>query len=122
MIVHITTKEDWKRAQSNRKYIASSLDNEGFIHCSTVRQAVDTANLFFKGQKELILLCIDENRLKTELKYEDPTSGKKHDTNVGKLFPHVYGPINLDAVKKVVEFPSNEYGYFTLPIELEKEL
>ena len=122
MIVHITTKEDWKRAQSNRKYIASSLDNVGFIHCSTVRQVVDTANLFFKGQKELILLCIDENRLKSELKYEDPTGGKKHAPNVGNLFPHVYGPINLDAVKKIVEFPSNESGYFTLPIELEKEM
>lgn len=122
MIVHITTKEDWKRAQSNRKYIASSLDNEGFIHCSTVRQAVDTANLFFKGQKGLILLCIDENRLKSELKYEDPTGGRKHDPNVGKLFPHIYGPINLDAVKKVVDFPSDDSGFFTLPVELEKDL
>jgi uncharacterized protein (DUF952 family) len=119
MILHITTYKDWDAAGSAGKYTASSLGTEGFIHCSTVKQAVDTASIFFRGQKGLALLCIDEGRLNAELKYEPPTGGGAHDPDVGHLFPHIYGPINLDAVVKVVDFPPNQDGSFTLPKEAE---
>jgi uncharacterized protein (DUF952 family) len=115
MVLHITTRKDWENALSAGEYTALSLQNEGFIHCSTLKQTIDTANVFFKGQKGLALLCVDETKLNRQLKYEDPTGGGQHDPSVGKLFPHVYGPINLDAVIKVVDFPSNEDGSFSLP-------
>jgi uncharacterized protein (DUF952 family) len=117
MITHITTHTDWKAALSAGSYSAASLRTEGFIHCSTQKQVVDTANIFFKGQKGLALLCIDEKKLAAELKYEPPTGGGAHDPGVGALFPHIYGPINLDAVFKVVDFPPNSDGSFTLPRE-----
>jgi uncharacterized protein (DUF952 family) len=91
------------------------LSQGGFIHCSTPKQTVDTANIFFRGQNGLALLCIDENKLKSEYKYEYPTGGGQHDPNVGNLFPHIYGPINISAVIKVVDFPTNEKGFFVLP-------
>jgi uncharacterized protein (DUF952 family) len=119
MILHIASRKDWKAAGSVGAYTAPSLHEEGFIHCSTVKQAVDTANVFFKGQTGLALLCIDESKLTAELKYEAPTGGGAHDPSVGKLFPHVYGPINLDAVTKVLDFPPNRDGSFTLPREAE---
>src|SRR5512133_760274 len=115
MILHITTHEDWEKARISGEYRAASLNSEGFIHCSTPKQAVDTANIFFKGQQGLILLCIDENKLQSECKYETPTGGAKHDPDVGTLFPHVYGPINISAVIKTVDFPSNDNGLFVLP-------
>ena len=118
MILHITTQKDWKSIQLEGEYTTPSLKSEGFIHCSTLKQTIDTANIFFKGQKGLVLLCIDENKLKYECKYEDPAGGGKHDPNVGKLFPHIYGPINLAAVVKVVDFPANENGLFVLPKEI----
>jgi uncharacterized protein (DUF952 family) len=118
MITHITTHADWKAAVTAGKYSAASLKSEGFIHCSTVRQFVDTANIFFKGQKGLALLCIDEKKLASELKFEPPTGGGAHDPGVGALFPHVYGPINLDAVITVVDFPSTADGSFKLPREV----
>jgi uncharacterized protein (DUF952 family) len=118
MILHITTHKDWEKAQISGVYIAPSLYSEGFIHCSTIKQTVDTANIFFKGQNGLVLLCIDENKLEAECKYEDPTGGGKHDPSVGNLFPHVYGPINLSAVIKVVDFQTNENGSFVLPKEI----
>lgn len=118
MILHITTHNDWQKARQTGEYTAPSLNSEGFIHCSTLKQTVDTANIFFNGQKGLILLCIDENKLNSECKYEDPTGGGQHDPNVGNLFPHVYGPLNLSAVIKVVDFPSNTDGLFSLPNEL----
>jgi uncharacterized protein (DUF952 family) len=120
MILHITTPKEWEKAQINGEYTAPSLNSDGFIHCSTLKQAIDTANIFFKGQNGLILLCIDENKLKSEIKYENPTGGGQHDPEVGDLFPHVYGPINIPAVIKVVDFPLNEKGLFVIPEELKK--
>jgi uncharacterized protein (DUF952 family) len=118
MILHITTRKDWENAKLKGEYSAPSLLSEGFIHCSTLKQTVDTANIFFKGQDGLALLCIDEDKLKSECKYEDPTGGGQHDPTVGKLFPHIYGPINISAVIIVVDFPRNEDGFFTLPEEI----
>jgi uncharacterized protein (DUF952 family) len=118
MILHITTNNEWEKARHDIEYTAPSLISDGFIHCSTLKQTVDTANIFFKNQKGLVLLCIDEERLKSECKYEDPSGGGKHDPTVGNLFPHIYGPINISAVIKVVNFPPNDYGFFELPGEI----
>ena len=121
MILHITQKSDWEKARNKNEYTASSLKSEGFIHCSTIEQAADTANLFFKGQTGLVLLCIDENKLSSQLKYEAPSGGGRHDPTVGNLFPHIYGPVNISAVIEVVDFPPNEDGYFVLPGKLESQ-
>ena len=118
MILHITTHKEWEKALLKGNYTSPSLKSEGFIHCSTLKQTIDTANIFFKGQTGLALLCIDESKLQSECKYEDPAWGGQHDPSVGKLFPHIYGPINISAVIKVVDFPSNENGSFILPLEL----
>ena len=119
MILHITTRIEWEKAKIEGEYIASSLKSEGFIHCSTIKQTIDTANLFFKGQTGLVLLCLDESKLEAECRYEASTGGGKHDLSVGNLFPHIYGSINLSAVIKVVEFPSDEDASFSLPEELK---
>jgi uncharacterized protein (DUF952 family) len=118
MILHITTYKEWELAQLKGEYTAPSLKSEGFIHCSTPKQTADTASIFFKGQHGLALLCIDESKLTSNCKYEDPTGGGKHDPSVGSLFPHIYGPINIGSIIKVVDFPPNEDGLFTLPEEI----
>lgn len=120
MILHITTQQDWENARVNGEYTAPSLKDEGFIHCSTPEQAIDTANIFFKGQNGLVLLCIDEKKLESECRFEDPAGAtvERHDTQTENLFPHIYGPVNNSAVIKVLNFPLNEKGVFELPIEL----
>jgi uncharacterized protein (DUF952 family) len=117
MILHITTHQDWETTLNKGEYRAPSLITDGFIHCSTLLQTVETANLFFKGQKGLILLCIDEKKLKAECRYEDPTgvNGIQHKPEWNKLFPHVYGPINNDAVIRVADFIPGDDGLFELP-------
>ena len=67
-------------------------------------------NRKFQNQNDLVILCLDENKLDHDVKYE----GK--DKN--NLYPHIYGPINLDAIVKVVEFRSNEDGIFSMPEEI----
>jgi uncharacterized protein (DUF952 family) len=119
MILHITSNEEWEKARLSNEYTAPSLNTEGFIHCSTLKQVVDTANVFYKGQDGLVLLCIDETKLKSKCKYESPTGGDDHNPDVGNFFPHVYGPINISAITIVLDFPVNSNGKFSLPVELK---
>ena len=108
MIYHIIPKEDWLLAQKNGVYRPASLDSEGFIHCSDKDQVTGSANLHFKGVKNLLLLCIDPQMVKAKIRYEDLY-------NTSKLFPHIYGELELDAVKDVLDFPINKDGDFDLP-------
>ncbi|UPM55396.1 DUF952 domain-containing protein [Gottfriedia acidiceleris] len=111
MILHIIGNKDWQNANNSGEYSPDSLNTEGFIHCSTLKQTVEIANLFFKGATDLKILCINEEKTKSKIVYEDTE-------NFGQLFPHIYGPLNLDAVFKVVDLHADENGQFLLPNEL----
>ncbi len=107
MILHIIKKEAWEQAQQSSEYSGDTLESEGFIHCSKPDQVIEVADYVFQGIQGLILLVIDENKVVNEIKYEDPGNSK--------LYPHIYGPLNIDAVIKTVDFPTNEDGTFALP-------
>ncbi len=76
MIYHIVSKSDWAAVGNSPYYRGDTLDTEGFIHCSTIEQVLDTANYLFKGREDLVLLQIDESKLKSLLKYEDGGDGR----------------------------------------------
>ena len=118
MIFHITTRKEWEEAKAKGMYAANSLTHEGFIHCSKKEQILDTANNYFRGNQDLFLLCIMPEKLQADLKYEDPSG--KHSANVYGLFPHVYGPINPEAVIMAIPFPCDGEGKFKLPEALNK--
>ena len=106
MIYHITKEQTWEMAIAKNLYDYCALNTEGFIHASTREQVIETANRFFKNESDLILLKIDENKLKSELKFEASDQGD----NV--LFPHIYGPLNIDAVVDIGKIDQNERGEF----------
>lgn len=116
MILHIVQRSDWDSAIARGIYAPSSLAIEGFIHCSTIAQIQHTANRFFRGQPGLVVLCIDESRLKTRPRYESPMPALEQ--NSGVLFPHLYVPLNLDAVVNVIDFSCSADGTFELPAPL----
>lgn len=107
-IFHITRKAAWHAARAAGAYAADSLASEGFIHCSTAEQVIATANRIFKGRRDLVLLSIDSDRVKPEIRYENLEGG----TN---LFPHIYGALALEAVAAVHDFPPRVDGSFALP-------
>lgn len=109
-ILHITQRKQWEQAKPFQIYCGDTLDSEGFIHCSTPMQVVKVANSFFLNQKGLVLLCIDSDQVQSEIKYEGFEGNE--------LFPHIYGPLNLDAVSKVLSFEPNAEGKFELPPEI----
>ena len=72
ILLHITTHAEWAAGRAAGAYRPASLAAEGFIHCSTYDQAAATANRYFAGRADLVLLCIDEARLTAPLRYEAP--------------------------------------------------
>ncbi|MEM1395498.1 MAG: DUF952 domain-containing protein [Cyanobacteria bacterium P01_A01_bin.80] len=112
-IFHITPRQDWEKASSEGIYRADSLKTEGFIHCSTSAQVVKVANLFFKNKTNLLLIFINSDRVKSEIRYDAVTESE--------TFPHIYGALNLDAVFKVINFEAGKNGIFELPPEVQLE-
>lgn len=94
-IYHVTTRSDWNEAVSKGFYEAASLKTEGFIHCSEQHQVAGVLERYFEGQTGLVKLVIDADKLSSPLVFD--WSPSLHDT-----FPHIYGPINVDAVKEVI--------------------
>ena len=92
-IYHLVPRSTWEAAPSG-PFRARSLDEEGFIHCSNREQVADSANKFYANESELLLLKIDPARLASELRDEEGRPGE--------LFPHIYGPINREAIVEVI--------------------
>ena len=88
-ILHLTTRDAWQRDPSS-PYTDPSLQSEGFIHCSLPAQVIATAHRHHRGRTDLVLLRIDPALLSSTVVHED-TSGRG-------VFPHVYGPIDREAV------------------------
>jgi uncharacterized protein (DUF952 family) len=109
-ILHITQSARWAQAKNLGTYRSDSLDTEGFIHCSTLAQVIGSANRFFKGLTNLVILVIDIERVTPEIRYEgaDPNN----------LFPHIYGELNIDAIVRAIDLESDSNGLFILPKEL----
>lgn len=111
IIFHITTRDAWNAARDAGSYQPASLAREGFIHASTAAQVVATANAVFPGRDDLVLLCIDEARVR-DLRYEHPPG---RDPRAHEQFPHIYGPLLPDAVVDVVAFPRDPVHGFRWP-------
>ena len=97
VLYHLTSRADWDAAQDAGEYRPASLAAEGFVHCSTSEQHAEVANRLFAGRDDLVLLFIDAARL------THPVEGG---------YPHVYGPIELDAVFEVDGFAPGPDGSF----------
>lgn len=113
IILHITTRKQWEQAKSAGVYHCDTLNSQGFIHCSTLKQIIKVANALFKGQKDLVLLCIDSAKVKAEIRYEGAEGGEK--------YPHIYGSLNVNSVVKVLDFKQDNEGSFRLPKEVLDE-
>ncbi len=74
-LFHITSRTAWVNATRLGRYVAPSLESEGFIHCSTASQVLPVARKFYDGQTALSLLVIDPARLTQVLKWEPSPEG-----------------------------------------------
>jgi uncharacterized protein (DUF952 family) len=109
-IYHICAEAAWKATVAAGRYEGSSLDRaDGFIHCSSADTVQETANRFFAGRQDLVLLVIDPAKVDGDLKWEPAPD--RDDV----LFPHLYGTVPLGAIKGAVPIAPDREGHFRLP-------
>jgi uncharacterized protein (DUF952 family) len=91
-LFHITTRAAWQGAHQVGAYRADSLAEVGYIHLSTATQWRTTLVRFFQGARDLVLLEIESERLAAPVRFERVD---------GEDFPHLYGPLPVEAVVAV---------------------
>lgn len=109
-IYHITKNDDWQNAKKLGIYNNQSLETQGFIHCAAKEQVVEIASQLFSNDDDLILLKINEEKTKYAVVYENLDNGSD-------LYPHIYGPIEIDTVEGVLKLEKNNKGIFSFPEE-----
>jgi uncharacterized protein (DUF952 family) len=97
LICHIADQQEWAKALTEGAYTTASLQEEGFIHASDPSQVEASFQRYYAGQTGLVKLVIDTEKLTSQLIYEWSPSTEA-------TFPHIYGPINLDAVIEVIPY------------------
>lgn len=95
LIYHIALPEVWNEARHNTFYEAESLESEGFIHCSYADQLDGVIERYYGDAGKIVILSIDADKLTSTL-VSEPSTG-------GEPYPHIYGPINTDAIVGVEE-------------------
>ena len=101
-LYHLALAPEWERARHAGSYDRSTIDRslaeEGFIHCSFAEQVQGTADRFYRGRDDVVLLRIDPHRLDAPVRVEVAPG-------TGQAFPHVYGPIDVVAVEAADPVP-----------------
>ncbi|MFD4946591.1 DUF952 domain-containing protein [Streptomyces sp. NPDC058239] len=112
LLLHLTEGPLWEAARGIGTYEMSTrgrtLHEEGFIHCSLPHQLTGVAEMLYgagsragTGDQDLVVLVIDPARLPAPVRYESVAPG-------GEEFPHIYGPVPVDAVVEVRPWPRKE--------------
>lgn len=105
MILHCMKEKLWNKVKNKTSFGKKGLKRFGFIHCSTIEYFWRVAPNFRNIKEPLVLICIDEDKLKAEIKYEDSD-------NCGRYYPHIYGEINMDSVVQVLPFLRDDNGNY----------
>lgn len=108
LIYKITPETAWRAAEAAGVFDGAPVDRaDGYIHFSTAAQARETAARHFAGQAGLLLVAVEAEALGPALRWE-PSRG-------GALFPHLYGPLPMSAVRTVVALPLDPDGLHRFP-------
>lgn len=108
ILVHLCGAGEWSRARARGGIRPGASGNADFIHLSKSDQVHLPANRFYPGRDDLVLLHIDPALLDSPVRWEpgvatDPDS---------MLFPHLYGPLPVQAVIRVTAYPPSPDGTF----------
>lgn len=103
MIYHIAVRREWETQADRSTYAPDRYREDGFIHCSERHQLEPVAESNFRDRNDLLLLEIKPTNLEPETRYEQ--GGKEK-------YPHIYGPINKDAINRTIAIQCNDDGSF----------
>ena len=108
MIYKICPASAWREAERQGVYRGSADDlRDGYIHFSTAAQVGETARKHFSGQTGLLLVAVDADALGGVLRWEPSRNNE--------LFPHLYGELDLGAVREVKDLRARADGSHDVP-------
>ncbi len=107
-IYHLVAHDRWREWPADADYLPAEYAHDGFIHCTQGDELMlQVANRFYRNTPgEFLLLVLDTGRLTAPLKWERPAD------ELAPLFPHIYGPINRDAIIGEREMVRDTSGNF----------
>ncbi len=104
---HLITEQDWELARGSQHWRPASLADEGFIHCSVdEEQAMRVVARLYPDRADLLALEVETEKLNSPLVSEASRSGE--------IYPHIYGPLDLNAVTKVWRVNQDGEGRYSL--------
>jgi uncharacterized protein (DUF952 family) len=104
---HGTPKKYFQDLDPAKPYVPADYAKDGFIHTTEGREAVSIVlTNFYKASREpWVVLFIDQDRVTSSIRYDDPA----------EVFPHIYGPLNRDAIVSVEDIGRAPDGTFLKP-------
>ena len=113
-IYHLSRRIDWLSSETANAYSGSKEDQiDGYLHFSTAKQVIESANKHRKGESDLLLIEVDAKKLHhSDLRWEPARRSE--------LFPHLYGALDKGAITRVIKLPLNGEGKHIFP-ELKEE-
>lgn len=87
---HLVPADIWAERKGAAEYVPEAYAQDGFIHCTNgLDELVTVANMFYTGDsRDFMTLVLDSPKILSEVRYDDPN----------QTYPHIYGPLNTDAV------------------------
>jgi uncharacterized protein (DUF952 family) len=109
LTLHLVPLEYWRACDASQPYVPETFGADGFIHCTDdAKELMAVGNRYYVADRRVyIALVIDKARVKAEVRYDDPECA----------YPHIYGPLNRDAIVRVVPAPRDTDGRF-LPLRI----
>jgi glutathione S-transferase len=105
---HLAPRPHWDASDPAADYVPEHFAREGFIHTThQPDELVAVANRYYGDDaRPYVVLHIDVARVRAPIAIEDP----------GGRYPHIYGPLNRDAIVAVTEAVRNADGSFRSPL------
>ncbi|WP_255039498.1 DUF952 domain-containing protein [Lacihabitans soyangensis] len=95
MLYHVVKETHWNTFKKSNLYFSETFDTENFIHLSEASQIKGVLKRYYKNQNNLLILCIEKEKLTSDLIYEKATNND--------YFPHLYGGLNINAISKIIK-------------------
>ena len=102
----LMTTEEIDAARERGTWTPANFASEGFIHASLHEQLERVANKHYRQKIDVQIVGVQIDRLTSELRWEPAA---------GSLYPHIYGPLNFEAVVDIVPTERNGDGAFRIP-------
>lgn len=105
IIYCLTPAPYWSQFEGQAEYFPRDYEEEGFIHATKGDELLERVmnRVYASYEGELLLLVIHEDRVTSEVKYEQARDGH--------LYPHIYGPLNTDAIVEVRRMERGSKGW-----------